>query len=221
MKDRTLFILIGVVAVLAVSLFQRKKYQLGFIKTIISMVLIAIVGVLGTLLMYFIENGEWGGISFYGSVFIIPMFLYSYSKIIKEPYTKMSDFYVPQVCAMSAVMKILCLKSGCCGGIELFEKADGTIVKFPSQIVEMISVILIMLLFLYFEHKGLFKGRFYPLFFIIYGSVRFALNFLRADLNAFVWFIPSGHFWSIVAIVIGATWLLLAKSNNESKKITN
>lgn len=199
---------------LVLSLLRRKKYELSLWKAIVTPFVLTIFGVLGTLIMFYIETGRWGGISFYGSVFMIPVGLAVYSLIIREKHTHILDFSVTQVCAMLAVMKVLCLKSGCCYGITLGES-----VRFPSQIAEMIGSIGIMILFLYFEKSNKYSGKFYPMYFIIYGIWRFILNFFRGGLTPFVWFIPAGHFWSIVAVAIGLVWLLLEQKDDE--EITN
>ena len=217
MKSRILFVIITVVASMLI-LLRRKRYGIGVAKSIISLIYVAIFGALGTYIMFFIESGRWGGTSFYGTVFIIPVCLLPYSLLVKQKYTNLLDFFVPELCLASSMAKVLCLINHCCNGIILYRKSIYELVRFPSQIVECVLTLLLMVMFLYFEHKGLFKGKFYPLFFVIYGSLRFALNFLRDDLSAFVWFIPSGHFWSIVAILIGTIWLLLSKQKQNQTK---
>ncbi|MGM9632061.1 MAG: prolipoprotein diacylglyceryl transferase family protein [Eubacteriales bacterium] len=210
MGEKLIFIAIGTAAMLVLSLLRRKKYQLELWKAIVTPFVLTFFGVIGTLLMFFIETGRWGGISFYGSVFMIPVGLLLYSLIIKEKYTSILDFSVTQICAMLASMKILCLKSGCCYGAILF---DGF--RFPSQIAEMSASLCIMALFLYFEKKEKYRGIYYPLYLVIYGTVRFVLNFFRGGLSPLVWILPAGHFWSIVAIIIGIMWLLLEQINEE------
>lgn len=218
MKSKILFVIIAVVSLMPL-LLRRKKYDIGVTKTIISLIYVAAFGALGTYIMFFIESGRWGGTSFYGTVFIIPLSLFFFSFIAKEKYTKLLDFFVPELCLALGMAKVLCLLNVCCNGFILYREPDGTIVRFPSQIIEMSVALSLMILFLYFEHKGLFKDRFYPLFFVIYGSLRFVVNFFRDDLSAFVWILPSGHFWSIVAIIIGLLWLALGYRNKD-KSIT-
>lgn len=210
MQEKLIFISLGTAAMLILSLLRRKKYELSLWKAIVTPFVLTLLGVSGTLIMFFIETGRWGGISFFGSIFMIPIGLLLYSLIIREKYTHILDFSVTQICAMLAIMKILCLKSGCCYGTILFDD-----VRFPSQIAEMLASIGIMILFLYFEKREMFKGDFYPLYFIIYGVVRFVLNFFRGGLSPFVWILPAGHFWSIVAMVIGILWLILLNKAGE------
>jgi prolipoprotein diacylglyceryltransferase len=149
MLKKLLFILIGTAAMMILSLLRRKKYRLSLWKAILTPFVLTIFGVLGTLVLFFIETGQWGGVSFYGSVFLIPVGLLLYSWLIKEKYTHVLDFSVTQICAMLACMKISCLVDGCCFGILLFQHTNGQMIRFPSQIIEMIVSVCIMLIFLY------------------------------------------------------------------------
>ena len=209
-----IFISIGTAIMLVLSLLRRKQYQLSLWKAILTPFVLTFFGVAGTLVMFFIETGRFGGISFYGSVFMIPVGLILYSELIKEKYMHMLDFSVVQICAMLATMKVNCTISGCCYGIILFDD-----VRFPSQIVEVIVGIGIMALFLYFEKKEMYKDNFYPLYFIIYGAIRFVLNFFRGGISPLVWIIPAGHLWSIVAMVIGFVWFKLQNKSKDKSLI--
>ncbi len=219
MDKRLLFISLGTAAALLLSLLRRKKYGVGLLKSILLTFLFMTMAVVGALGMGILEGGNVGNISLYGSIFIIPVSITIYSLIAKENTYKMLDYFVPQICAGLAPVKLMCLSAGCCYGMKLFEKADGTVVRFPSQIVELITSLLIMLLFLYFEKKDIFTHKHYPVFFIVYGASRLILNSLRGGTTPFVWFLPAGHFWSIVAIVIGFMWLILEQADDET--ITN
>lgn len=219
MDKRLIFISLGTAAALLLSLIRRKRYGIGFLKSILLTFLFMAMAVVGALGMGILEGGMIGNISLYGSIFIIPISISLYCLITKENINKMLDYFVPQICAGLAPVKLLCLTAGCCYGRELFVTADGEVILFPSQIVELICSILIMLLFLYFEKKNLFTDNHYPVFFIVYGASRLLLNSLRGGLTPFVWFLPAGHFWSIVAIVIGFMWLLLKQKDSET--ITN
>lgn len=222
MDKRTFFILLGTAAALLLSLLRRKKYDYSAIKVLILTPIFIAIAAGGAILMGLIESGFIGNVSLYGCLFITAVAIPILCLITKDDMGKMHDFYVAPICLMMSVLRANCLVAGCCYGIELFEQADGSIVRFPSQIVELITSLLLMVMFLCFEKKQLFKGKHYPLFFIAYGITRFILNFFRGDKPAFVWFIPSGHFWSIVAIAIGLMWLILTQEDNESEiTVTN
>lgn len=218
MKERFIFIGIGTALMLLISLLlQKKRYELPWWKAIVLPFILTICGVTGTMLLYFVETGRFGGISFYGSVLLIPVLLFPIGKLLKIPYGKITDCAVPQIFIMLAVMKVHCFVSGCCGGICLFTAENGVDVHFPSQIVEVVIALAITAVALYMSHEHMFDDRLYAVFFIVYGSLRFVLNFFRDGIKPFLWFIPAGHLWSIVSIGIGISWLWIWKKL-ESKK---
>ena len=83
--------------------------------------------------------------------------------------------------------------------------------QFPSQIVELITILFIMLLLLRIERSGRAAQRLYGHYIIYYGVTRFALNWFRYGLTPFVWILPAGNFWSLVSIALGAAWILLMR----------
>lgn len=214
---RIAFIMIGTAAMLALSLLRTKKYAFPLWKSIIIPFLLTISGVLGAMILYLVEQGEWGGISYYGSIMLIPLLMLPVSAVLRIKYSKFLDFAVPQICAMLVSMKVHCFVSGCCSGVYLYTTSVGKEVFFPSQMVEMILSLVLMCLFIYLENRNLFHGICYPCYFIIYGICRLILNFFRAGTTPFVWIIPAGQFWSLVVIIIGLAWAvpkLLPKDSN-------
>ena len=206
-----LFVGIGTALMLVLSIIKRKQYDLPWWKTVIIPFLLTLFGVSGAMILFFIESGRFGGISFYGSVLLIPVLLLPAAKLLKMPYGTLTDFSVPQICIMLAVMKVHCLISDCCGGICLSNPDAANPIYFPSQIAEMIVALAIGAFVLYLDSQKLFKGRLYGVYFLVYGILRFSLNFLRRGLTPFVWFIPAGHFWSLISIGLGIAWILLYK----------
>ena len=194
---------------LLLSLFRRKKYDLPLWKAIVFPVLLTISGVIGTMLLAFIENGEWGGISFYGAVLLIPICMIPISLLLKMPYRKALDYSVPQICSMLACMKVSCFLTGCCGGILLYTTAEGKEVFFPSQIVEIFVALIILAFILFLDTKKIFNNSLYGVFFLVYGFLRLILNFFRGGIEPFVWILPAGHLWSIVSILIGVCWICI------------
>lgn len=61
------------------------------------------------------------------------------------------------------------------------------------------------------------RGRIYPWFMVLYGITRFGWNLLR-ETKPFVWVLPAGNFWSLIAIVIGVLWLLIDRKKDMELK---
>jgi len=206
LTERYIFIGIGTVLMLVLSLLRRKQYNFPWWKAIVIPFILTLCGVAGTMILAYIESGKWGGISFYGSVLLIPVLLYPVSKLLRIPYGKITDYAVPQICIMLASMKVSCFITGCCGGICLNSETG---VYFPSQIVEMIVAFAIMALVLFLDYKKKLNNALYGLFFLVYGVTRGILNFFRDGIKPFVWVIPAGHFWSIISIILGLIWIMV------------
>ncbi len=213
-----IIIIPSVVAMLVLMLCRRKKYNIPLLKTFLIVAFLAIFGVLSTCLLYFIENGEWGGKSFFGAVLFVPIIFLPLTKIFKLPFSDMMDFVSLSGLLMFAVMKANCTFSGCCGGRVLWYSAAGKAIHFPSPIVETLTTLLLVCVLLYFEHIGKMRKRLYPVSLVSYGALRFVLNFFRLPEKPFVFGLQKGNFWSIVAIFFGLVWIFILAYIDLNKK---
>lgn len=204
-----LYLFIGMVAMLIPIMAQGFRYRIKNKKCFLVAFLLTIIGTFGTFLLFFVENGRFGGTSFYGAIFLVPILFIPLAYFLRSPYDELMDLCAPAECVMLAVMKIQCLTTGCCGGrqIHIFNIAF----VFPSQIVELINALMIgTFLFLMSRNRKLY-GRLYPWYMVIYGVSRFILNLFRNVKNMSALPIPAGNLWSIVSIVLGAVWLILLR----------
>ena len=211
MADILKYLLVGLVFMIILSFVRNDIYQLKKWKIILLMILLMISGVLGTCILFFIESGYWGGTSFYGALFLIPIFFAVISKIFSIPYGRLMDYCAVPICAMLAVMKFRCLDAGCCSGKEIFNGAA----IFPSQMVEASVILLIILVLHRLEKQEKYRHKIYPVLLLLYGSTRFVLNSFREGLTSFVGILPAGHYWSIVAVAIGVCSLLYIKMSKK------
>ena len=213
--ERVLIILGGTLGMFLLMLFRKKKYaEISVWKMIVSSLLLAVCGVIGAMLMYFVESGSFGGTSFFGAILLIPVLMLPIALMLRIPFGRMMDLCAPCECVMLAVLKIDCLTSGCCYGRMFGE------FQFPSQIVEMIVILIIMVILLRLEIKPKNKNLIYPYYLILYGATRFFLNLLRGGLSPFVWILPAGNFWSLVSVCIGIGALFLIKRRHSAENET-
>lgn len=187
-------------------LYCNKEFKFPLWKVACFSVYCIVTGTLSVKIMYFIENGNWSGLSFFGGVLFMPVFLFLFALLFRLPFLEVSDMFAPGICIVSAVMKVQCLIYGCCTGIYLFSNKDGIAVHFPSRETEMAFALLLMIYLIRDTKKGRFKGKLYPLFMILYGAGRFLLNFFR-DTDPFVWILPGGHFWGLISVALGFVFL--------------
>lgn len=215
--ELSIFLAIGTIAMLAVMLIVCGCYKIAVWKTIISSVLLTLSGLLGARLMFFIESGRWGGVSFFGAVFFAPIIMLFVGYALRVPVKSLLDMCAPAECIMLALLKVKCYIDGCCDGRLLCVLEDGTAIRFESQIVELINAFIIMIVLIFMIYKGKATGRIYIWYMIIYGVSRFILNWFR-DTKPFIIGLPAGNFWSLVSIIIGVVLLtLLSKIERKSE----
>ncbi len=213
--SRQLFFTLITLSIVLITIARRKKYEIHILKSAIIGAIIVFEGILGAYLLGYFESGNFGPISYYGSVFLVPIAMIGVSKAFKLPYNRFMDYCAPSVALAAAIGKIYCASCGCCAGIVLYVNDLNESVVFPSQIVEMTCAFIIVAILLVLEQKNAYNGNRYGLFLIIYGAVRFILNWFR-DTNAPIFnILPIGCLWSIVSITAGILWISMNKRKNK------
>ncbi len=198
-------------------LLMGKWYAIGKLETILAAVCLAICGVLGTYLWFWLETGgRWSGRSFYGAVFLVPVMFLAVAPMLRIKYARLMDLCAPAECIMLVLMKILCLLEGCCGGMVLYTAENGTEVHFPSQMVELANAAVLCGVLLWLSRKEKQQGLIYPWYLFLYGATRFVLNFFRAESSLKL---TSGGIWSLLAIAIGGCILLASNKKKEQREI--
>ncbi len=209
--DFIISLAVGTIA-MAVVMLLPCCWQVGIPtwKALFSAAVLTVLGVLGAKLMFLLESGFWAGTSFYGAVFFPPLLMVLLALLLRVPPLDLLDLCAPAECVMLAILKVQCAVNGCCGGMLLTITADGTYIRFPSQIVELFNALALMIVLLHFIHKGVWRGRIYPMYMLLYGITRFVLNLLR-DTTPFLLGLPAGNFWSLISIMIALIWLYFAE----------
>lgn len=211
-KQRIMILVLGTVAMFFLMLLRRKKYpEVNIWKMAVISFWLTISGVIGAMLMYFIETGSFGGTSFFGAILFVPVIV-SPAVILKVKYSTLLDLCAPAESLMLAFMKFDCYLSGCCIGKYLPTLGF----QFPSRLVEIITTLIIMAALLKLENKPENKGRIYAWYLVLYGATRFVLNWFRYGVKPFVWILPAGNFWSVVAVIIGTIWLIFTKNKRKN-----
>ena len=182
--------------------YQEKRW-----KSIPLSILLTVSGTIGTYIWFFVECSFWGGRSYYGAVFLVPMMFTYVARWIKIPYGELMDYCAPAECVMLAIMKYQCLVDGCCGGIALRVLEDGSTIFFPSQIVELVNALMIVAILLIVAVKQKYRGKIYAWYLLIYGTMRFVLNWFRSDNTPLLLGLPAGNLWSLLAVFWGLLWL--------------
>lgn len=196
-------------------LFRHKLYNIEWFLTIPLTICVSGVGLVGTYLMFFIENGAWYGKSFFGAVLFFPILLFPISYIFRIPLINLLSYSTPAGLSLLAIYKWNCYENGCCGGKVLWYSEEGVPTHFPSQIAEMCVAIVLVIALLILERQPKFNKYLYPICLISYGTVRGVLNLFRYEQAEFFFGLPAGNLWSIVSILIGVTWTIIYYFKNK------
>lgn len=236
---------VGFILAILIAMKMSKHYSVSK-EDILYCAIYAIIGVfigakllyILTSLPYIIENLSLGieiidylfkgGFVFYGGVIGGILGILVYSKQFKIELKPLLNLGVLTIPAIQAIGRIGCLAEGCCYGIpydgiahityhnSLF--APNNINLFPVQLVESVfdAIIFIMLLLNFKKNKDNYKT--VSLYCILYGIVRFILEFLRGDeVRGILLQISTSQYISIVAIIIGIILWNKKENKNEDK----
>ena len=182
-------------------------------KMILGAFLSVPAGLIGSSIIRRIEFGTWTGLAYFGVILIAPVIMVILGLLLKiEPETVLG-MGAPIACAVLPLMKLQCLITGCCFGRIIRRLPNGRVIRFPSQLVEMICGIILLLVVLKIEQSEKQRKYIYAWFLFLYGCSRFVLNMFR-DTVPFLFGLSGGCVWSIIAICIGGG-VLLAKHRKE------
>ena len=204
----------GVLIMCFLVALQMKRYNDAPWKSVFVAISIVITGLLSCDIWFALENGYWGGKSFYGALFFAPLTFVVVAKLLRIPYSHAMDYCATAGCLVLGLLKADCMLNGCCKGIILWEAYPGEYVRFPSQALEMLCALALMFVSIWTSRKESCRGRIYPNIMVAYGASRFVLNLFRDDWDRahdMGIIMPIGNIWAIGAIGIGIIWIFLLK----------
>ncbi|HEY8559364.1 MAG TPA: prolipoprotein diacylglyceryl transferase [Pyrinomonadaceae bacterium] len=179
-------------------------------------------GLLGSkVLMYFTEDNvqifsldflRSGGV-YYGGFIGGFLALVALIRWYKLPFWKVADAFAPGVAIGQAIGRQGCFAAGCCWGkptglpwgVHFTEaaheftgvpiySADGTALHLhPTQMYESIAMLIVFALLVWLHKRKRFDGQVLIAYAIIYGIVRFTIEFLRDD--------PRGNIFGLTSLL--------------------
>lgn len=209
------YVLAGIIAFLLMVIRKKKYPEIQVWKMAVVMVWVTVSGILALKLLYFIENGKFGGDAWFGAVLFMPIFLIP-MVLLKIPYKELMNIYAPTQTLEFSIGKIDCFLSDCCFGKYL----PSLRVQFPSQIADIILGIVVTIVLLWIEHKKP-KERLYPWLLLIYGATRFSVDWFRYEPKPWKWILPPTIIWAMLAMIFGIIWLVSAKIADVKKNSTD
>lgn len=185
------------------NIFRLSGWQCGLFTGLLT-----VTGVAGAMLLYYLEAGAFGGVSFYGSVFLIPILMPLFGLLFRLKPSQTMDICGPSVAVMIGCLRFSCFLTGCCGGWTLC--IGDVCFAWPTQIMDSIGDFAILTWLLLREEKKPQSGKLYPCFMVAYSVMRFFLEFLR-DTDKDWLHLSHGQWFALGAIVLAAMWLLVKR----------
>lgn len=209
-----LMLTLGTLGMMLCAVNRRERFALKNWQCILFSLLLTVVGVTGAMLLYFLETGTFGGVSFYGSVFLIPLLMPLVGLLFRLRPGQTMDLCGPCVAIMIGCMRFGCFLTGCCGGWTVC--FGNYCFAWPTQMMDSIGDFAILTVLLQMEGKPLQNGRLYPMFMMLYSAMRFFLEFLRDTPKNWL-SMSNGQWFAVVAMAVGYTWWLAIKRQNENE----
>lgn len=241
--------LLGAAAVFIYSIFMCRKYKIDFNDQLYFMVFAFIFLFIGAVLLYqivgikelirlipylftdfeYFKNHITSGLVFYGGLIGVIIGGSVYAKVFKQDSRKLLMYSVPAMPLFHIFGRIGCFLGGCCHGIENARygiaythsiTGENGIPFIPVQLYEAAGNLLIFIILLINQRK---KHKFFQplgLYFTIYGTMRFMLEFLRGDtIRGGLGFLSTSQWISLVIIPIGIYCLVASEQSNILNKL--
>jgi len=224
-----LFIAAGIILASFVGWYQVRRYSKDLNDFIIIAAAAGLLGVIGAKLLYivvsfreidfsrileveYISAVMAGGFVFYGGLIGGLLGLWICYKLLKLDVTAYVRIAIPCLPIVHAFGRFGCSVVGCCYGMQynglgkimydhsLF--APNHVYLFPIQLTEAVGNLLIAAILLYYiNQKGGKKGL--ELYLLLYGILRFILEFFRGDARRGLFFGLSTSQYISLAILLG------------------
>jgi phosphatidylglycerol:prolipoprotein diacylglycerol transferase len=134
-----------------------------------------------------------GGLTFYGGLIAALIVSVIYVKKKKIDYFRYADIVAPSLALGYMFGRIGCFFAGCCYGKPALHDhfcvtftnpqsfAPQGVCLYPTQLYEILSAFIILIVLLVMRKYKSFKGQLFALFFILYAPTRFMVEFIRDD----------------------------------------
>ncbi len=155
-------------------------------------------GLLGARILYVLINWEYytarpftaffthfGGLSFYGGLFLGVLFLYLWSRWRRTGFLRVTDILAPYLALGYAFGRVGCFLNGCCYGLEsavpwaMPAGLADDLLRHPVQLYAALGAILIFIILKKLRPIRPFVGFLTVSLFALYGLMRFTNEFFR------------------------------------------
>lgn len=246
-----LMMILGFLFSCVFEIYLCNKKNINIVDQLYLIAYILIASLLGAKLVYIFQNMEQfinqlpyiitdfkrfmdylgGGFVFYGGLIGGAIGAIFYANVFKINAIKNIETFVIVIPFFHCVGRIGCFLAGCCYGIEyngLFKimyteaiAAPNGINLFPVQLLEALLNFLLFL-FLVWIDKWLKKPLSnFGIYLVLYGAIRFFLEFLRGDLIRGIYILSFSQWISLLVVLIGIYIIIITTKKNLFVKLIN
>ena len=224
-----IFFVLGFVAVFFFFLWRGKYFGVSALKSVLLVLIVYPAVVLWMFIQYWIETGSFGGNNIVRCFVYMPLFAIPAARFLKMKWQQACDLLAPATCVVHSVSHWGCIFIGCCHGYPVSTWSWWGIINpstnkicFPSQPLEAITALLIIVVLLWREKKNNHRvdGLSMPIMLMLFGSTRFIWEFFRA--NEKLWLgCSSLAFHALFMSIVGLIMYISIKKYNAKKAEQN
>ncbi len=202
------------------KLFSRPEFY-AFLETLIIVLFVMPAGVF--------VNQMWATIitknaaNYFGSLYFLPPLMFLWLALWKFSPLKQLDLWAPCIAIQLFFAKIACFLTGCCYGKELsggfYYSNLRNRYEIPVQMIEAVVALMIFVILLVYNKKKKTTGTTYPLFILLYSSMRFITEFIRDDFPEIFFGMSIYHIQCLIGIVYGIFLLIFVVKFASNKRI--
>lgn len=171
-----------------------------------------------------------GGLTFHGGLIGALIVSLWYARRHRTSFWIFGDLFAPGIALGHAIGRLGCLMSGCCYGRAAPDgawfgitfppdvHAPAAIPLYPTQLMESAGNLLIFVVLALWGRRQRFRGQIFLLYLILYGALRFAVEFYRGEGTRTFFFMQSisnAQVLGLLAIVAsGLVYLYRSRKEN-------
>ncbi len=199
---------------------------LGLLGGRILFILINLKNFLNSPLSYIFSRA---GFAFQGGVILGIFSLYIMCKRKKINFLRVSDIFSLGLVLGHSIGRIGCFLNGCCYGkpsekFGILFKPDSPagalgVKVIPTQLISSFFLFIIFLILLRIYKRRRFLGEVFSFYFLLYGTFRFLIEFLRGDPRPFLGMFSIFQYISMIFVGVGILNLIFLRKLFKMKRI--
>jgi phosphatidylglycerol---prolipoprotein diacylglyceryl transferase len=195
------------------------------------LIVLLVSGIIGARITYVLSNIDFfvqypldvfmlnkGGLVFYGGLILSCVSGLVYARKSKLSVLDTADLIAPFIALGHAIGRIGCFLNGCCFGRPtdsiLGVCFPNSITKvFPTQLFSSSGLFVIFAFLFYLQTRRRFRGEIISLYLVLYGVLRFFVEFLRGDSGPVLFDLSFSQIISVLSVIVGSTIFYIFKTD--------